>query len=144
MVAVVFAGSAAWTAHAADPAPASVGIVKSVSGTVMIVRGSDPLRATDGAPLFVADRIDSAPGATAGIVFKDGTLLTVGPATRIQVRDYVFEPAASRYAFGVYLEQGSAIYASGRIGKLAPETVRLESPTATVGVRGTRFIIQAD
>ncbi|MEO5732902.1 MAG: FecR family protein [Rubrivivax sp.] len=129
---------------AAETPVESVGLLKNVSGVVTIERVGGSVRATAGAPLFVSDRIEAASGAAAGIVFKDGTLLTVGPATRIQVRDYVFEPKDARYAFDVYLDKGSAIYASGRIGKLAPDAVRLESPTATVGVRGTRFIIQAD
>ena len=132
---------------AAGPALAegeSVAIVKNVSGSIVVQRDSGELAAAAGTQLFVADRIRSGAGASAGIVFKDGTLLTVGPATRIQVRDYVFEPKEARYAFGLYLDKGSAVYSSGKIGKLAPESVRLDSPTATVGVRGTRFIIQAE
>ncbi len=122
----------------------SVAIVKNVSGSIVVQRDGGEVVASAGTPLFVADLIRSAPGASAGIVFKDGTLLTVGPATRVQVRDYVFEPKAARYAFGLYLDKGSAVYSSGKIGKLAPESVRLDSPTATVGVRGTRFIIRAE
>ncbi len=140
----VFSVATVACVRAAEPPADAVGLVKNVSGVVMVVRAGGTVPATAGASLFVADRIEAASGASAGIVFKDGTLLTVGPATRLQLRDYVFEPKDARYAFDVYLDKGSAIYASGRIGKLAPASVRLESPTATVGVRGTRFIIQAD
>lgn len=134
---VCFAGSAVAGGDA-------VAIVKNVSGRIVVQRDGGDLTAAAGTPLFVADQIRSASGASAGIVFKDGTLLTLGPATQVQVRDYVFEPQAARYAFGLYLDHGSAIYASGKIGKMAPDSVRLDSPTATVGVRGTRFIIRAE
>ena len=77
-------------------------------------------------------------------MFKDGTLLTVGSATEVQIRDYVFEPKMAKYEFSVYLSKGTAIYSSGKIGKLSPQSVRVDTPTATVGVRGTRFIITAE
>ncbi len=138
--------SAAATAHAATDD--HVAIFKNVTGSMRIVRvegGAD--RATDavpGATLATTDRVVSGPGASAGIVFKDGTLVTVGPSTEIQIRDYAFEPKDSKFAFGLYLAKGQAIYSSGKIGKLSPESVKVESPTATVGVRGTRFIIKAE
>ena len=49
-----------------------------------------------------------------------------------------------KYAFSLYLDKGPAIYESGKIGKLAPEVVKVETPKATVGVRGTRFLIETD
>ena len=62
---------------------------------------------------------------------------------QVDVRDYVFQPKAGKYAFSLYMSKGSAIYESGKIGKLAPEAVKVETPKATVGVRGTRFLIEA-
>jgi hypothetical protein len=117
---------------------------KSVVGKVSVMRDGGPFLAEAGTLLHVADRLVSAPGASAGIAFKDGTTLTLGPATELLVRDFVFEPREARYAFSVYLAKGAAVYSSGKIGKLAPEAVKVDSPQATVGVRGTSFIIQAD
>lgn len=125
-------------------ADAEVALLKNVSGSVRILRDKGMLDAAVGTPLRVSDRLASGPGASAGIAFKDGTLLTLGPSTELQIRDYVFRPQESRYAFAAHLEKGSAIYSSGQIGKLAPEAVKVSSPTATVGVRGTRFLITAD
>ncbi len=121
-----------------------VALIKSVSGSVKVVRNNVDLPATAGMSLRVADRVVSKAGASGGIVFKDGTLLTIGAGTDIAIRDYVFEPKDSNYAFSVYLAMGTAIYSSGRIGKLAPETVSVSTPSSTVGVRGTRFIVRAE
>ncbi len=121
-----------------------VAIVKTVEGKLEILRDGSSSAAASGDQLFVSDQLRSAVGATAGIVFKDGTLLTVGPSTDIKLRDYAYEPKESKYAFSLYLDKGSAIYSSGQIGKLAPQAVKVDSPTASVGVRGTRFIITAD
>lgn len=122
----------------------AVATLKNVTGEIGIARQGSTLGAVSGSSLFVSDRIVSAPGSSAGIVFKDGTQLTVGPSTDIQVRDYAFEPKQAKFEFFVYLAKGAAVYTSGMIAKLAPESVKVGTPTATIGVRGTRFIIEAD
>jgi hypothetical protein len=38
--------------------------------------------------------------------------------------------------------KGVAAYVSGRMAKLAPDAVRLETPAAIVGVRGTTVAIK--
>lgn len=119
-------------------------LVKSVNGDVSVRRQHDTVRATPGTTLRVSDRVITAPGASAAIVFRDGTLLTLGSGADILVRDYVFVPKDGEFAFSLYLAKGSAIYESGKIGKLSPQSVKVETPTATVGVRGTRFLIEAD
>ncbi len=139
--------AAAWMLCVSLPISAAdshVALIKSVSGGVTITQGGITREATVGSHLRVADRVVAAPGATAAIVFKDGTMLTLGAGGDIVVRDYVFEPKANRYAFSLYMRKGSAVYESGKIGKLAPESVKVETPNATVGVRGTRFLIEAD
>ncbi len=70
--------------------------------------------------------------------------MTVGASSDLEIRDYAFETKESKYQFSMYLAKGSAIYSSGKIGKLAPESVRIDTPTTTVGVRGTRFIVTAE
>lgn len=121
-----------------------VALIKNVAGRVHILRGSDDLLVAPGTVVLRSDELSSEKGASAGIVFKDGTLLTLGQASRLKVRDYVFEPQDNHYAFSIFLAKGQAIYSSGRIGKLSPESVKVDTPTSTVGVRGTRFIVTAE
>ena len=131
----------AMPAYAADDHAA---LVKSVTGTVTVDRQNQSFVATSGSTLLVSDHVNTASGASAAIVFRDGTLLTLGSGADILVRDYVFEPKNGKFAFSLYLAKGSAIYESGKIGKLSPQSVKFETPKATVGVRGTRFLIEAN
>lgn len=119
-------------------------LIKSVNGTVNVTRQQRALGATSGMTLQISDRIATSANASTAIVFRDGTLLTLGPNADVLVRDYVFEPKDNHYSFSVYLAKGSAIYESGKIGKVAPQSVTVDTPTATVGVRGTRFLIDAN
>ena len=130
--------------HSAVAAESHVALVKSVSGDVQVTRAHRTFKASSGTTLQVSDQVVTAAGATAAIVFRDGTLLTLGSGADILVNDYVFEPKDSKFSFALYLARGSAIYESGKIGKLSPQSVKVSTPKATVGVRGTRFLIEAN
>jgi hypothetical protein len=75
-------------------------------------------------------------------MFIDGTTLAIGPNTQFDIKGYRFEPNIEAYEFSMYLKQGAALYTSGKIGKLSPGSVKISTPRATVGVRGTRFIVK--
>ena len=141
--AIVLAISLA-VSSAAGAQGAHVAILKNVSGSVTLVRNGIGLAGANGMHLVETDRVVTGADSAGGIVFRDGTLLTVGPSSEVDIRSYAFEPRDSRYAFSVYLAKGTAIYSSGKIGKLAPEAVSVSTPRATVGVRGTRFIVTAE
>lgn len=137
-------GSSAATSAATTADDGHVALFKNVSGTVKVMRGDAAIDAVPGTTLLATDRVVSGANASGGIVFRDGTLVTLGPSTEVQIRDYVFEPKEAKYQFSMYLAKGTAVYSSGKIGKLAPESVKVDTPTATVGVRGTRFILTAE
>jgi len=40
--------------------------------------------------------------------------------------------------------KGTAVYLSGLISKLAPDSARFETPSASVGIRGTKFAVKVD
>ncbi|TQL81179.1 FecR domain-containing protein [Delftia sp. HK171] len=121
-----------------------IALIKGVRGSVQISREGKAFEAASNTTLRIDDRVLVASNATAAIVFKDGTLLTLGGNADIKIRNYLFEPITDKYSFSVYMAKGSAIYESGKIAKLAPGAVQVTTPTATVGVRGTRFLIESN
>lgn len=136
-------------ARAADATEAAaaaeaVAVVKRVGGSVTLHRGGSRRPLKEGDALLATDRLVTGADGMAAVVFRDGTRLTVDASSDVQLRRYAFEPKSDDYAFDLYLAKGRTIYASGKIGKLAPQSVRLDTPTATVGVRGTRLILEAD
>ncbi|MCG8615591.1 MAG: FecR family protein [Desulfobacterales bacterium] len=131
-------------------------MVKSVSGKVTIQRqianqnqyknqsAFQTFPAQVGMLLQSGDVIVTAYKGYAGIMFTDGTVITLGPKTSFGISNYIFSPETAAYDFLFYLERGEAVYHSGKIGKLSPESVKVSTPKATVGIRGTRFIIKVD
>lgn len=121
-----------------------VAIVKNVSGSVEVLRSGTSVTATPGMQLLRSDRIVTGEESRAGMVFIDGTRITVGASTEIEVSKYLFDPRQAKYDFSLYVKKGTAIYSSGKLGKLAPDAVNLKTPRATVGIRGTRFVVTVD
>lgn len=128
------------TANAEQPAAN----FRTVKGSVVIERAGSILPATPGAPLMVGDILRTGQDGQAGVSFRDGSRIAVGPGSELTVQGYRFVPLEQDYDFDVFMRRGEAAYSSGRLGKLAPEAVRFRTPQAVVGVRGTRFLIRAE
>jgi hypothetical protein len=77
-------------------------------------------------------------------VLRDGTVLVLGPSSRLDMKEFSFDPTAQDGGLLISLLRGSLRMISGLIGKAHPDAVRIETQTATIGIRGTDFIVQAD
>ena len=66
--------------------------IKNFSGTVEVLREGFKLPAEAGMQLFASDTIISSSSSSAGVIFTDGTSLAVGPASEINIQNYLFQP----------------------------------------------------
>jgi len=121
-----------------------IGLLKNISGDVMIQRQETKITGQKGLNLMETDKLITKNESYAGIIFNDGTTFSVGPNTEFDINNYKFEPDKKSYDFSVYIKKGSVVYNSGKIGKLSPESVNITTPRATVSIRGTRFIINVE
>ena len=124
----------------AQEAPNSVGMVKNVSGNAHVVRDGRSLAATPGFELFLGDRVTTDSNGSMGIMLRDETALSLGASTDTSIEQFVFEPRENKLGMVLRVGRGIFCYLSGRIAKLAPGSVRIETPVATLGVRGTYFV----
>lgn len=120
----------------------SVGSVKSVSGAAEIVRGEQVIPVTAGQSLFPGDLIRTKADGALGIILQDDTILSLGGESELRLSEFVFEPKDSRFSVVIKLLKGTFVYLSGVIGKLAPDSIRLETPTSSIAVRGTRLLVR--
>jgi hypothetical protein len=128
---------------AAQPS-AAAGRIKVASGKVSIVRAGAPLPAKIGDAVFEADTLRTGADGRLGVTMKDETRISLAPNSEVRLDRFLYAPSESRLAFALRIVRGLTAYVSGRIAKLAPDAVRLETPTAIVGVRGTRLVIRVD
>jgi hypothetical protein len=131
--------AAATPALAQQPAPA--GRIKVVSGSAFIVRAGAEIPVQAGQVVFAADALRTGTNGSIGVTLKDDTRLSLGPSSEVRLERFAYQPGSD---VGMVLRfvRGVTAYVSGRIAKLAPDSIRLETPAAIVGVRGTSLIFQ--
>ena len=138
-VAFLLLALAASPAIAQSPAPA--GRVKLVSGQAVVVHEGQRIPVTVGTPVFEQDSLATGADGRVGLTLRDDTRLSIGPQTTIEISRFVYAQSDSQFSFVLKVVRGVVAYVSGRIAKLSPDAVRLETPAAIVGVRGTRVVI---
>jgi hypothetical protein len=129
---------------AVEGAAPSVGLVKVAEGTAVVLRGDQTLLARAGLALLEGDILRTGADGRLGVVLRDDTRVSLGPETEIRIDRFVFAPAKGQLALVLKMARGIAAYVSGKIAKLSPDAVRVETPVAIVGVRGTQFVTKVE
>ena len=127
---------------AQQPFPA--GHVKIASGSAFIVRQNVTVAARPGEPVFATDALRTGADGTIGVTLKDDTRLSLGPSSEVRLERYVYAPGEGGFEMVLKFVRGASAYVSGRMAKLAPDSIRLETPSAIVGVRGTTVAIRVE
>ena len=121
-----------------------VGFVKSLGGQATVLRDGEVKEAAVGMEIKEGDIVKTDADGSAGLIFSDDTIITMGPRTEFVVEGYLFEPLEGRLAFVAKILRGTISYLSGQIEKLSPGTVQLKTPAATIGVRGTHVLLKVE
>jgi len=121
---------------------ASVGTVKTVKGDVEIKRDKKTIHVQVGTTLNVGDIIQSKEKSLVAITFSDGSGISLGEKTIFVINEFTVKPKKKEYDVDLELKKGKAAFRSGKIGKLAPKSVKFRIPTGLVGIRGTKFVAE--
>ena len=90
------------------------------------------------------DIIRTGAESSVGIIFEDNTILSLGPKSEIVIDEYVFAPEKGMLSMITRMVKGTASYISGIIGRQSPESVKFQTPDATIGIRGTQFLVKVE
>jgi hypothetical protein len=126
----------------AEEAP--IGYVKTLSGEASVTTGKDRVVAKLGTPLFQGSQLKTGHTGSMGVTFKDDTVMSFGPDTELTVDEYLYAPNQGKLKLASKLAKGSMNYVSGVIAKLQPDAVSVRTPTGTIGVRGTQFVVYVE
>lgn len=138
--AVMLGGVASQTALAQE----TIGRIKVIKdGGGSIHRGAERLIARQDMAIAPNDVVETDDGAL-GLVFNDGTILTVGPTSQVLIDEFIYHPQQGQLSFVARMAKGTATYISGRIGQTNPSAVTFATPVATIGIRGTHFATKVD
>lgn len=134
---LLLAGGAAWAGQV-------VGVVTHLSGPLMD-------RKADGTVKVLAPKSEVESGDTlvsekntyAQIRFIDNSEITLRPGTTFKIENFAYDaekPDGDSAAFS--LVKGGLRSLTGLLGKRNKEKFQLKTPTATIGIRGTTFVVQ--
>jgi hypothetical protein len=130
---------AATPALAQEPA---AGLVKVASGSAFIVRGGNAVPVRLGDVVYQSDSLRTGVDGRIGIMLNDDTRVSLGPSSEVRIDRFAYAPSEGQLGFVLRVVRGVAAYVSGRIAKLSPDSVHLETPAAIVGVRGTTLALR--
>lgn len=118
---------------------AAIGTVtEQLNAMATIMRQNQSLTGSKGTGVEMNDAIKTAQGKV-GITFQDDTRVQVNENSRLVIDDFVYDPKSKAGKLGAKIALGTVRYASGQIAKNSPQNVALNTPSATVAVRGTDF-----
>ena len=122
---------------------ASVGRVVEQTGPTEIVRNKKSTPSSVNTAVQMNDTVVTA-RAKARLEFDDKTTVNITEQSKITIDEFVYDPKAGSGKLAMKMVQGTARYASGQIAKNSPQNVNVQTPTATVAVRGTDFSMTVD
>jgi hypothetical protein len=117
--------------------------VKTVSGQVKVQRDSGQTTPKPGDALFEKDTIVTGADGAIGITFNDNTVMSAGPNSEISLQQYTFDSSNFNGSMLTELRKGTLSVVSGDIARSSPGAMKVRTPAATLGVRGTRFVAEA-
>lgn len=116
--------------HAGEP----VAHIERQLGEAVIIRAGNPIRLTAGTEIMVRDRLVTPAEGRLEAAFADGTTVTLAENSELAIDAWHFAPGDGENRLFIRQVSGSVKVVAGQVHPL-----RLRTPVAVVGVRGTQF-----
>jgi hypothetical protein len=125
-------------------ASAEIGSIVDLTGTAVIKRGKETVAVSKGTLIETNDRVETKNGVV-NIKFKDNTTVKVTENSALVIDDFVYDPKnAAGGKLSLKAAAGTVRYVSGNIAHNNPNSVKINTPTASIAVRGTDFVMAVD
>lgn len=128
----------------AGPAGDAIGQVKTLSGSATVQRDGKQMALWIGSKLFQKDTIITGSKGQIGMTFVDNTMFSAGPDTELALEQFSFDTTTYQGVFISDIRRGTLAAVSGKIAKHSPGNMTVKTPSAILGVRGTRFLVAVE
>jgi len=119
---------------------ADIGSVTELTGNAIISRKNSNITVSLGTKIETNDRISTKNGKLK-IRFNDNTTVTVTESSSLVVDDFVYSESTGTGKLGLSATSGTVRYVSGKIAHSDSKSVKINTPTAAIAVRGTDFVM---
>ena len=122
---------------------AQIGQVVALKGDVKVERESKIQELLLKDEIFKNDQISTLKDSRTQLLLNDETIITIGENSIFKVDEYLFnEEKDSSLKMNFF--NGTFKIISGKIGKLNPDSFKLQTKTASIGIRGTEILLQLE
>ena len=135
--AAALAASIIFSTSVAVAEPMTVGAVDRVQAHVDATQSGQTRPLVINSDIYFKDRCHSGQAARLQVTLKDGTQLTLGEHATLVVDEFIYDPSRSRAELSIRVVKGAFLYVGGLIDKETAANVRIRTPLAAIGLRGT-------
>lgn len=115
-----------------------VGAVQEISGEATVTRLDGTVEVAGiGTPIYQGDVVETNEDGAVNIMFIDQTTFAVSEDARLAIDEYVFDPATQSGTTNFSVLKGVFVFTSGLIGREDPDDVMIDTPSGSIGIRGT-------
>ena len=118
-------------------------ITEQLNAAVTVERKAQKIIGVKGTGVEMQDSLRTTQGKI-GITFEDQTRVQINENSKLVIDDFVYDPKKGSGKVALNMALGTVRYASGQIAKHNPQAVNINTPSATVSVRGTDFTATVD
>ena len=120
------------------PLWADIGNIMALKGQADVIRSSKHIKALAGMELLKGDQIQTYTNSRVQVMLKDDTVVTIGAKSLFGFEEFDFDNKA-KPKVSMRAVRGFFRSVTGKIGKIAPERFKVQTASATIGIRGTDF-----
>ena len=120
-----------------------IGHVTNMEGAVTVVHpdGSQS-QLGPGDPVFQGDHLSTGATGSVGVTLADGTTFSMANNGNMVLDEMVYDPGTQQGSIAVSVLEGVFTFVSGQVAKTDPDAMVLNTPVATIGIRGTQVGIE--
>ena len=135
---------AAFAADVAGEFPNAIGEVVFLMGTVTAQQPDGTMRKLDlNKQVIPKDVITTGCKSNVEIVFKDKSVFSQGADSSTSLNDFVYSDNPSMSKMLLKMGTGTFRYVTGQIVKQNPDGFALQTPSTTIGIRGTEVFAES-
>src|SRR5210317_1030978 len=121
---------------------ANIGNITELNGAGRVVRDSAYEASLD-FNIESYDNVQTSNGRL-GITFLDDSQVRLTEHSELIIDEFIYDPDPSKSKMALQFASGTARFITGKLATIDKENILIQTPSATIGIRGTDFTVTVD
>ena len=121
---------------------ANIGNITELNGAGRVVRDNTYQASLD-FNIESYDNVQTSNGRL-GITFLDDSQVRLTEHSELIIDEFIYDPDPSKSKMALQFASGTARFITGKLATIDKENILIQTPSATIGIRGTDFTVTVD